>query len=167
MKIYVTDGTGEGPTLMAAFDKALVDAGIPNFNLIYLSSIVPPGSKVEIKKKPEIPNSKWGDRLYVVIAQQKTSRRHHEAWAGIGWAQDPKTKQGVFTEHEGHTKAEVRNDIINTLEALEKNRGAKFGKINMHIVGKKCVDMPVCALVIAVFQSSSWKKPTPLDRFIK
>ncbi len=167
MKIYVTDGTGKGPTPMSAFDQALVKANIPNFNLIYLSSIVPPGSDIEINNKPDIPGGNWGDRLYVVIAKQYTSRRNHEAWAGIGWAQDPKTKQGIFTEHEGRSESEVRADITNTLEALQKNRGIKLGKINMHVVGKQCTDLPVCALVIAVFQSAAWKKSTPLDKFIK
>jgi arginine decarboxylase len=40
MRIYVTTGKGEGPTPLAAFDAALIDAGIPNYNLIYLSSVI-------------------------------------------------------------------------------------------------------------------------------
>ena len=167
MKIYVTDGAGEGPTPIAAFDQALVQAGVANFNLIYLSSVVPPDSDIEIAQNPEIAKSEWGDKLYVVIAQQRTSRRNHEAWAGIGWVQDEKTKKGLFVEHEGRSESEVRDDITNSLEALQKNRKMKFGPTKMHVVGKKCVDLPVCALVVAVFQPVGWKKPTALDRLIK
>ncbi|NDC22467.1 pyruvoyl-dependent arginine decarboxylase, partial [bacterium] len=99
----------------------------------------------------------WGDKLYVVSAQQRTSKRHEEAWAGIGWVQDLKTGKGLFVEHEGHTKAEVVGNINASLTALAKHRKTKFGSINMKVVGTKCQDQPVCALVIAVFESEPWK----------
>lgn len=47
--IYVTSGIGEGQTNLSAFDAALWDAGIANFNLIKLSSVIPPHSKVLVK----------------------------------------------------------------------------------------------------------------------
>lgn len=156
MKINITAGTGVGPTELAAFDHALVSAGVANFNLIYLSSVLPPSSNVVVHDKPVIPKGNWGDRLYVVMAQRRTSQRNQEVWAGIGWIQDPKTKQGLLVEHEGHSKSEVSDDIKNSLKALAENRGMEFGPINMHIIGKKCVALPVCALVVAVFESSSW-----------
>jgi len=156
MKIQVSQGVGIGPNQLSAFDKALNEAGIANFNLIYLSSVVPPNSKIIQTKKPKI-TGEWGDKLYVVMAQQRTSKRHEEAWAGIGWMQDAKTGKGLFVEHEGHTKAEVVGNINASLEALAKNRRAKFGPINMKVIGTKCQDQAVCALVIAVFESEPWK----------
>ncbi|NDC22448.1 pyruvoyl-dependent arginine decarboxylase [bacterium] len=156
MKIQITQGVGIGPTQLAAFDKALNEAGVANFNLIYLSSVVPPSSKIITTKKPSF-EGEWGDKLYVVSAQQRTSKRHEEAWAGIGWVQDPKTGKGLFVEHEGHTKAEVVGNINASLSALAKHRKTKFGSINMKVVGTKCQDQPVCALVIAVFESEPWK----------
>lgn len=157
MNIQISKGTGEGPTELAAFDHALVKAGVANFNLIYLSSVLPLGSKVVKTKKPNIPVSKWGDRLYIVIAQKRTIQRNQEVWAGIGWVQDPKTKKGLLVEHEGHNEAEVRADIENSLQALVKNRGVKFGPINMAVVGTHCQDKPVCALVVAIFEPQSWQ----------
>lgn len=157
MNIQVTEGTGVGPTELAAFDQALVKAGVANYNLIYLSSVLPPGSEVQTTDKPKKLSGNWGDKLYVVMAQNRTSVRNQEAWAGIGWIQDPKTKQGLLVEHEGHSKDEVKADIEHTLAALAKNRRMTFGKPKMHIVGTKCVDLPVCALVVAVFESASWK----------
>ena len=38
LDISITSGLGQGPTTLAAFDAALRDAGIANFNLIRLSS---------------------------------------------------------------------------------------------------------------------------------
>lgn len=157
MKINLSAGTGVGPTELAAFDHALVNAGVANFNLIYLSSVLPPGSEVLVNKTPTPPKGEWGDRLYVVIAQKRTSRRNQEVWAGIGWMQDEETGKGLLVEHEGHSEMEVREDIQNSLKALAENRNMKFGPINMHITGKKCVSLPVCALAVAVFESSSWQ----------
>lgn len=156
MKIKITSGTGVGPTELSAFDNALVNAGVANFNLIYLSSVIPPGSTILDSSQPVEIDGTWGDRLYVVMAQKRTSARNQEAWAGIGWMQDPETKKGLLVEHEGHTEEEVRADIENSLKGLAENRGEKFGPINMKIVGKKCISLPVCSLVVAVFESNAW-----------
>ncbi|HSX23525.1 MAG TPA: pyruvoyl-dependent arginine decarboxylase [Candidatus Saccharimonadales bacterium] len=157
MKINITSGTGVGATELAAFDHALVSANVANFNLIYLSSVLPSGSDVSVPDKPVKPVGEWGDRLYVVIAQQRTSQRNQEAWAGIGWMQDPKTKNGLLVEHQGFNEEEVRADIKNSLEGLAQNRNMTFGPIHMEVVGKKCIALPICALVIAVFESDEWK----------
>ncbi|MGZ6005132.1 MAG: pyruvoyl-dependent arginine decarboxylase [Candidatus Saccharimonadales bacterium] len=157
MKIQVTKGIGEGPTELAAFDQALVKAGIANFNLIYLSSVLPPGSQVVPTDKPIRPAGDWGDRLYIVIAQKRTILRNQEVWAGIGWIQDKDSKQGLLVEHEGHSEIEVRSDIEHSLTALAKNRHMNFGPINMVVTGVRCEDKPVCALVVASFESTGWK----------
>lgn len=157
MKIQVSEGVGSGPTELSAFDQALVNAGVANFNLIYLSSVLPPGSDVVIPEIPTLSEGGWGDRLYVVMAQKRTAQRNQEAWAGIGWIQDPETGKGLLVEHEGHTEDEVRADISNSLAALAENRGMQFSDPQMHVAGTKCVDLPVCALVVAVFESTSWR----------
>jgi arginine decarboxylase len=158
MLIQVTTGTGIGPTEMAAFDQALVNAGIANLNLIYLSSVLPPQSKVvEISDSLPKIDGVWGDRLYVVMAQYRASKKGHEAWAGIGWIQDEQTGAGLLTEHEGTSEAQVRQDITNTLQALALNRSQHFGPIHMAVRGTKCADAPVCALVTAIFETAPWR----------
>jgi arginine decarboxylase len=156
MKILISKGAGDGPTELSAFDQALVKAGIANFNLIYLSSVLPPGSDVVVATKPERPFGNWGDRLYIVIAQMRTIQRNQEVWAGIGWMQDPNTKQGLLVEHEGHSQAEVKADIQNSLNGLAKNRHQEFGPVHMEVIGTRCESRPVCALVVAVFESEPW-----------
>src|SRR5438128_2149602 len=115
MKIRITEGVGTGPTELSAFDHALVRAGVANYNIIYLSSVLPPNSEIEFSTKAKEPEGEWGDRLYVVMAQKRTSQRNQEAWAGIGWMQDLVTKKGLLVEHEGHSETEVKADIEHSL----------------------------------------------------
>lgn len=157
MQIQISQGIGVGPTELSAFDQALVHAGVANYNLIYLSSVLPPDSEVHFEQRPKRPEGTWGDRLYVVMAQKRVSLRNQEAWAGIGWIQDRKTRHGLLVEHEGHSEAEVRADIEHSLTALARNRDMQFGPQQMHVVGTKCTDLPACALVLAVFETNSWE----------
>lgn len=157
MQIQISEGVGLGPTELSAFDQALVHAGVANYNLIYLSSVLPPNSQVTFEEKPQRPQGNWGDRLYVVMAQKRVSIRNQEAWAGIGWIQDQKTRHGLLVEHEGHSEAEVRADIEHSLTALARNRNMEFGPHQTHVVGTKCTDLPTCALVVAVFESATWQ----------
>jgi arginine decarboxylase len=159
MNIHVASGTGSGPTKLAAFDSALNAAGVANFNLIRLSSIVPPGSNIIQHEGPVAKNlGNWGDRLYVVMADHRVDTPNVEAWAGIGWVQNEKTGEGLFVEHEGASEATVRRDIEQSLQALIATRGKHFGPMHMKVAGLTCVHAPVCALVIASFQSSGWKE---------
>lgn len=147
-----------GPTQLSAFDAALNHAGVANYNLIKLSSVVPPNSEIEVSDKPlkDLPGE-WGDRLYVVMAEERTNVPNEEAWAGIGWVQDKETGKGLFVEHEGSSETSVRNDIRQSLEALMATRNVDFGPIHMEVVGTTCKHAPVCAMAVAVFQASDWE----------
>ncbi len=46
MRIDIVWGESEGKTLLSAFDRALLNAGIHNFNLIPLNSVIPPQSVI-------------------------------------------------------------------------------------------------------------------------
>ncbi len=45
-KLYICSGVGRGSTLLNAFDNALISVGIGNYNLLKVSSIVPPGAQI-------------------------------------------------------------------------------------------------------------------------
>jgi len=160
MKIYVAPGIGTGPTKLSAFDAALNHAGIANYNLIHLSSVIPPGSVIINRDEP-VPSQampgQWGDRLYLVIAEKRVDTPNTEAWAGIGWVQDEVSGKGLFVEHEGESEKAVRNDITQSLEALMATRNVNFGRINMKVVGRTCMHHPICAMVVAVYQVSGWE----------
>lgn len=158
MNIHIGSGMGSGPTTLSAFDSALNDAGIANYNLLVLSSVIPPNTTV-IEHESGISNKlpgTWGDRLYLVKAEMRTDKPNQEAWAGIGWVQDKETGRGLFVEHEGTNEATVRRDIEQSLEALMATRNVDFGEIHMRVTGRVCTHHPVCALVIAAYQVSDW-----------
>jgi arginine decarboxylase len=104
----------------------------------------------------------WGDRLYVVMAEERTDTPGQEVWAGVGWVQDSETGKGLFVEHEGHSESQVRDDIRKTLGALMKTRKVDFGPIHMQVAGRVCTGEPVCAMVVAVYQASDWRNTAHL-----
>ena len=158
--IQVVSGIGFGPTKLAAFDAALRHAQIANFNLIHLSSIIPPGSTVVVPEEGRTNPTPggWGDRLYVVISDLRVDTRYEEAVAGIGWVQDEETGRGLFCEHAGHTEREVRRDILATLSSLTAGRTESFGPPQVVVRTTVCAGEPTCALVAAVFESEPWNR---------
>ena len=176
LSITVTAATGTGPTSLAAFDDALRSAGIANFNLIRLSSVIPPGSTVVGKPaaEPGIPGAidltdsspllrydlggGWGDRLYAVWAYQSAELLGQEAWAGVAWAQDPKDGRGLFVEHEGASEAQVRHELEASLTSICEARGMRDLEQHSVVVGAICDGPPVAALVIAPYQTASWDR---------
>lgn len=164
MIIPVIGAVGRGPTELSAFDAALCRAEIANRNLVYLSSVVPPGSKIvqdiDGVGLPATPGE-WGDRLYCVIAQARTSHVDREVWAGIGWVQAA-DGSGLFVEHAAGTRYDLERMIEMSLSALCRNRNmpppADFpGEVGNRIVGATCTGLPVCVLAVAVFDAEPWR----------
>lgn len=67
-KFTLVAGSSEGETKLTAFDKALLNAGIGNINLIRVSSILPPG--VEFVEKLEIPPGSLTPTAYGFITSE-------------------------------------------------------------------------------------------------
>ncbi|OGL39205.1 hypothetical protein A3J32_01480 [Candidatus Saccharibacteria bacterium RIFCSPLOWO2_02_FULL_46_7] len=160
MIIQISTGIGKGPTELSAFDAALNAAGVANFNLIRLSSVIPPKTKIiTYKGKIDDVQGKWGDRLYVVMADKRVDTPNTEAWAGVGWIYDKTTNLGMFAEHTGSSEATVRLNIKQSLEAfasIRKNELVSY-KMNMAVTGLMCTKEPVCALAVAAYSSSGWQ----------
>ncbi|MBU4022943.1 pyruvoyl-dependent arginine decarboxylase [Patescibacteria group bacterium] len=154
LKIHICKGFGEGSTTMSAFDNALINAGIANYNLIYLSSIIPEGSIITTEKF--ISNIEdYGNRLYIVIARFNQTIIDNEAWAGIGWVQDEEGR-GLFVEHFAESKDSVIGLIEHSMSDMKQNRDFKYKDIKYAVTGTKCYNKPVCAIVAAVFKSQDW-----------
>lgn len=155
MKLVVTKGSGTGPTKLLAFHKALEQAKISNFNLIYLSSIVPKNSTI-IEEKPNLEKYEYGSKLYVVMSKIIAAQKGEEAWAGICWLQE-KDGKGLFFEYTGSSKNEVENLINITFEEIKKDETKKYSH-GFIINGSKCKDFPICSLVTVVFENEDWKE---------
>ena len=156
MNIYVTSGTGTGPTPLAAFDAAVMAASESNHNMVYLSSFIPLGTTIVRARNPLLSKS-WGQRIYVVMSRQDASEVGREAWSSLGWVQNQKNGQGMFVEHHGRGKEEVYNDIHSTLNFMIASRNIDFGPIEYELTGIKCEGQPVCAVTMAVYKIENWE----------
>jgi arginine decarboxylase len=155
VRIVVSRGTGKGPTALAAFDSALLAAGVENYNLIRLSSVIPPGANIERRRYISDPDE-YGRRLYVVMAEQRASVPGEGAYAGLGWVQEPSDGRGLFVECEGATHADVHDEIVATLDSMTASRGRDYGPVHSEVTGVECTGRPVAAVVIAVYKSEPW-----------
>jgi len=101
MPIELVWGTGSARTELGAFDAALSDANVHNYNLIELSSIVPEGATVE--RVGSLEPGRWttGDLLAVVLASNTSATEGDRIAAGLGWALA--AEGGVFMENDGPT----------------------------------------------------------------
>lgn len=153
--IVLAPGLGSGPTLLAAFDAALRDAGVANYNLVCLSSVIPPGAHIE-RRRWHTPPHEWGRRLYCVLSQAREERPGHSVHAGIGWVRDPQGGQGLFVELHDDDRDRLEGDLHATLGAMQAGRGLALGPVHTEIASACCEGTPVCALVIAVYASAPW-----------
>lgn len=157
LRICLATGIGSGPTELAAFDAALMDAGVANYNLICLSSVIPPRARIE-RVRFATPAHEYGRRLYVVLSQMRESRVGHEVHAGIGWVQARAEDggHGLFVELHDHDRNRLEHDLRATLASMQRARAIDLGHVRTLIASALCRDLPVCALVIAVYRSVPW-----------
>jgi arginine decarboxylase len=163
LAIPVVGGVGEGVTLLSSFDAALRQCGVYNYNLITLSSVIPPGSKVARADRFESPPDQHGHRLYVVKADQRSSRCGDGIAAGVGWQQWGDGR-GVFVEHETTARSaeearqEVERSIRDSLQDLCRFREIPFDEaaFGCKIVAADVADRPMSVIVMAVFNTEGW-----------
>ncbi|MEX0621801.1 MAG: pyruvoyl-dependent arginine decarboxylase [Candidatus Woykebacteria bacterium] len=169
MKITVTAGSGTGSTTLSAFDTALKEAGIHNYNIIKLSSVIPPESEVVVKKWKNAP-TEHGKKLYTVLAEIRSDLLGRTIAAGIGWYQT-KDGRGIFAEHHDiieslntkEAEENVAKKIESTVRDLCKNRSYPFNKRNFKTVisSAEVRDKPTCTLVAAVYESQDFDASSP------
>jgi arginine decarboxylase len=157
MLIRVSSGTGIGPTRLSAFDAALRSAGVADFNLVRLSSVIPPGSTVLSTSAGDQIHGGYGDLLYCVYADSYASTPGEEAWAGMAWARrDDDSGAGLFVEHSSSSRRTVEHDLKMTLDAIGQTRPGNYHTAGSLITSVRCVDHPVCAVVIATYLARTW-----------
>lgn len=155
LQIHLSSGIGDGPTPLAAFDAALMDAGVANYNLLCLSSVIPPNARI-VRSKHQARPDDHGRRLYVVMSQMRQSRCGREAHAGIGWVQEGEAGRGLFVELHDTDRARLEHDLNQTLEAMRASREGTWGPVQTAVTSASCIKRPVCALVVAVFACEPW-----------
>lgn len=98
--------------------------------------------------------------MYVVIAEKREIRKTYEAWAGLGWVltQDS-PKRGLFVEHWGESEDEVILQINKSIISMIAYRKEVYTPIQYKTMGITCENEPVCAVVVAIYETEGWKKP--------
>lgn len=164
MQIPLVTGVGVGSTLLPAFDDALRACGVLNYNLIPLSSVIPPASTV-VPLPRYTPNpDEHGHRLYVVKAEMRSDQAGQQIGAAIGWYQW-NDGRGVFVEHEviGATREAVATEldyrICHSLRDLCAARDVPFDmqRVRSQRVLEEVEDRATCALVLAVYHTEGWR----------
>lgn len=166
MEIPIVAGVGQGKTALSAFDAALGHSGVLNYNLIRLSSVIPPCSTVVERDRVSSDPRTHGDRLYVVMAEQRSTRPGAAIAAGIGWFQWGNGR-GVFVEHEveggeGESTVEVEAIVLDRIYAslrdLCDTRGVSFDglAVGWRMASTVVIDDPAAVVVLAVYAGQRW-----------
>ncbi len=98
-KIFLTKGVGVNKDKLASFEDALRNAGIAEYNIVSVSSILPPNCKI-ITKEKGLKLLKHGQILFCVLARNETSEPNRLISTAIGIA-SPKNNNhhGYLSEH--------------------------------------------------------------------
>lgn len=150
--IRVASGVATGPTEMSSYDAALAAAGVHNYNLVAVSSVVPADATVEVVDRiPELGPA--GDRL-TVVQSRTTTTGPGRVTAGLGWATGP--GPGLFYEAAGETDPDaIRDRIRRGLDAGRELRDWTFTDEHVETASSDAdTGVYTTAVVIAAYGSS-------------
>lgn len=128
-KVFFTKGVGVHKEYLASFELALRDAGIAPFNLVPVSSILPPGCQ-RISKEEGLKLLPFGSIVYTVISRNATNEPNRLIAASIGIAIPADNQQyGYLSEHHSFGETEsVAGEYAEDLAAsmLASTLGIEF-----------------------------------------
>lgn len=117
-QMFFTKGVGKHRYKLQSFEAALRHGGLAPFNLVRVSSILPPGCKI-IPRPRGLKQLEAGEIVYCVIAESQTDEPNRLTCAGVGLAQPAdKTQYGYISEHHGYGLTERRcADLVEDMAA--------------------------------------------------
>lgn len=129
-KLFLTKGVGIHKDKLASFERALRDAGIEKCNLVYVSSILPPGCKI-ISKEAGLKQLNPGEITFCVMARIESNEPNRLMASAIGVAipKDNNKKYGYLSEiHNFGETAKKAGDYAEDLAAtmLATTLGIEF-----------------------------------------
>ena len=131
MKYKLTSGVGKGIYQLVAFDAALIGAGISNYNLLKVSSILPPASQ-----KEEHISVVEGSPLLIAYGaiSSNTLGEKIAAAVGVGIPVNPK-QVGVIMEFAGKCSAdEAKKQVVDMVRIGMLNHGIPYKEIETSCV---------------------------------
>jgi len=98
-RVFVTKGVGIHKDMLSSFEVALRAAGIEKFNLVYVSSILPPNCKI-VSRKEGLKRLKPGQITYCIMARNQTNEPNRLVSAALGIAlPKDQSNYGYVSEH--------------------------------------------------------------------
>ena len=97
--MFLTKGVGRHKEKLASFEEALRDAGIERFNLVTVSSIIPPGCMI-CEKEEGLKHLQTGQIVFCVMSRFASIDLSRRITASIGVARpENKMVHGYLSEH--------------------------------------------------------------------
>ncbi|RMF86617.1 MAG: arginine decarboxylase, pyruvoyl-dependent [Nitrospinota bacterium] len=128
-EVFFTRGVGRHKQKLESFELALRAAGIEKFNLVRVSSILPPGCKV-ISKERGLRKLRPGEIVFSVISENSTNEPNRLIAASIGLAIPAEPNHyGYLSEHHSFGETEEKaGDYAEDLAAsmLASSLGIEF-----------------------------------------
>lgn len=106
-KVFFTSGAGTHKEMLESFEMALRDAGIEKFNLVTVSSILPPKCEI-IEREEGLKLLNPGEIVFTVMSRNSSNEPSRRIAASIGCAvpKDPKKSFGYLSEHHSYGETE-------------------------------------------------------------
>jgi len=146
-EFFLTSGRGTSPTSpYNAYDKALMEAGLGNCNIIMTSSVIPPKCRERRWKKLDV------GALTPVVMAKALGGPGETIGAGLAWAWE-KGRPGLVVGVQGHYD---RRGLTEALEA-RINEMAEARGMRLEVVNRRFEVMKIprgsfgCVLVALVF----------------
>ena len=152
--IRVVWGSASAPTAMASYDAALAEAGIENYNLVSVSSVIPADVDVEaVGTAPDLGPA--GERLTVVESRATTAGPGRVS-ASLAWSQSADDGPGLFYEVAGETgREDVERRVRKGLAAGQELRDWAFTDPRVAVESSQAESGTyTTALVVAVYGES-------------
>ncbi len=107
-KIFLTKGVGKHKEKLASFEAALRDAGIAPFNIVRVSSILPPGAKM-LSRAKGLQYLSPGEIIHTVMSEINTNEPHRLIASAIGVAVPRDRNQYVYlSEYHSFGETELK-----------------------------------------------------------
>jgi len=123
-KVFFTKGVGRHKHQLQSFELALRDAGIEKYNLVTVSSILPPNCPI-VSREDGIKELLPGQIVHIVMARSTTNEPNRVVAASIGCAVPADGNQyGYLSEHHSYgenaeTAGHFAEDLAATMLATK------------------------------------------------
>ncbi len=149
-EVFFVAGIGRHEDELISFELALREAGIEKFNLVPVSSILPPGCKV-VSSDEGLSKLKPGEIVFCVMARYSSREEGREIFASIGAAiPENHSVNGYIAEHSGVWYAGAEKHAEKLAEEMVKTQGNKAAR-TMSVTARGRVEKCTTAVAAAVF----------------